>query len=183
MALVSEWTDQRVEDLRKLFADGFSASQIAAQLGFLTRNAVIGKLSRLGLKRGKPVPRIEAARAPRKMGRPRKTRVESIMPSYKQVTRIVGGRIMDVVEFDNSNLRQAVVISLNISLIDLEHGQCKYPTSDAPTLFCGTEQEVHSSYCPQHAELCRGALRPRTGKVLPFAEQKKPMRSFAGAWL
>ena len=43
------WTDERVELLKKLWADGLSASQIAAELGGVTRNAVIGKVHRLGL--------------------------------------------------------------------------------------------------------------------------------------
>ena len=43
------WTDERVEMLKKLWADGLSASQIAAQLGGVSRNAVIGKVHRLNL--------------------------------------------------------------------------------------------------------------------------------------
>src|SRR5450755_2670444 len=43
------WTDERVALLTKLWADGLSASQIAAELGGITRNAVIGKVHRLGL--------------------------------------------------------------------------------------------------------------------------------------
>jgi GcrA cell cycle regulator len=43
------WTDDRVELLKKLWADGLSASQIAGELGGITRNAVIGKVHRLGL--------------------------------------------------------------------------------------------------------------------------------------
>src|SRR6478609_3569038 len=43
------WTDERVERLKKLWADGLSASQIAGELGGITRNAVIGKVHRLGL--------------------------------------------------------------------------------------------------------------------------------------
>ena len=43
------WTDERVELLRKLWAEGLSASQIAAQLGGVSRNAVIGKVHRLKL--------------------------------------------------------------------------------------------------------------------------------------
>ena len=44
------WTDERVETLRKLWLDGKSASQIAAELSNgITRNAVIGKVHRLGL--------------------------------------------------------------------------------------------------------------------------------------
>ena len=43
------WTDERVELLKKLWAEGLSASQIAGRLGSVTRNAVIGKVHRLGL--------------------------------------------------------------------------------------------------------------------------------------
>jgi GcrA cell cycle regulator len=61
------WTDERVELLKKLWADGLSASQIAGEMGGVTRNAVIGKVHRLGLSgRGK----AKAAPA----ARPRKTR-------------------------------------------------------------------------------------------------------------
>ena len=43
------WTDERIERLKKLWSEGLSASQIAAELGGVTRNAVIGKVHRLGL--------------------------------------------------------------------------------------------------------------------------------------
>ena len=49
MTEAGAWTDDRVELLKKLWNDGLSASQIAAELGNVTRNAVIGKVHRLGL--------------------------------------------------------------------------------------------------------------------------------------
>src|ERR1700684_4205860 len=66
------WTDERVELLKKLWSDGLSASQIAAELGGITRNAVIGKVHRLGLSgRAKSTssasPRPRKARAPSHM--------------------------------------------------------------------------------------------------------------------
>ena len=49
------WTDERVETLKRMWAEGQSASQIAKELGGVTRNAVIGKVHRLGLSnRGGP---------------------------------------------------------------------------------------------------------------------------------
>jgi hypothetical protein len=64
-----KWTDERVELLKKLWADGLlSASQIAAELGGISRNSVIGKVHRLGLS-GRP----RAPRKPRRrpaLGRP-----------------------------------------------------------------------------------------------------------------
>ncbi|MEO1275782.1 MAG: GcrA family cell cycle regulator, partial [Pseudomonadota bacterium] len=43
------WTEERVEKLKELWAEGMSASKIAKELGGVTRNAVIGKIHRLGL--------------------------------------------------------------------------------------------------------------------------------------
>lgn len=60
------WTDERVETLKKMWADGQSASQIAKELGGVTRNAVIGKVHRLGLSNRvgappEPAPKAKAA--------------------------------------------------------------------------------------------------------------------------
>ena len=61
------WTDDRVEQLKKLWAEGLSASQIAGRLGQgVTRNAVIGKVLRLNLSGRAPQPRATAPRSPRK---------------------------------------------------------------------------------------------------------------------
>jgi len=63
------WTDERVELLKKLWADGLSASQIAAELGGITRNAVIGKVHRLGLS-GRAKSTSSASTRPRKARSP-----------------------------------------------------------------------------------------------------------------
>ena len=68
------WTDERVETLKKMWGDGQSASQIAKELGGVTRNAVIGKVHRLGLSNraapgaapAKPAPKEKPAAAPAK---------------------------------------------------------------------------------------------------------------------
>jgi GcrA cell cycle regulator len=73
------WTDERVETLKKMWADGQSASQIAKELGGVTRNAVIGKVHRLGLSNraagtpAKEEPEVQAAApaAPRAEAPPR----------------------------------------------------------------------------------------------------------------
>jgi GcrA cell cycle regulator len=58
------WTDERVETLKKMWAEGQSASQIAKELGGVTRNAVIGKVHRLGLSnRATTTPGKEEAEA------------------------------------------------------------------------------------------------------------------------
>src|SRR6186997_1438649 len=62
---VLTWSDDRVEQLKKLWEAGLSASQIAAELGNVTRNAVIGKVHRLGLSGRAKSPSSTAPR-PRK---------------------------------------------------------------------------------------------------------------------
>ncbi len=59
------WTDERVETLKRMWGEGQSASQIAKELGGVTRNAVIGKVHRLGLSnRAGGKDEDEAAAAP-----------------------------------------------------------------------------------------------------------------------
>ena len=62
------WTDERVELLKKMWGEGQSASQIAKELGGVTRNAVIGKVHRLGLsnRAGGAAPQPAAAATPAK---------------------------------------------------------------------------------------------------------------------
>ncbi|RID93233.1 GcrA cell cycle regulator [Gemmobacter lutimaris] len=97
------WTDERVETLKRMWSEGQSASQIAKELGGVTRNAVIGKVHRLGLSNrvggagGKedeeevvveaPAPRVEAAKpapapepAPRMTEQPRPAAPERPTP-------------------------------------------------------------------------------------------------------
>src|SRR4051812_49528633 len=74
------WTEERIERLKKMWHDGATASQIADELGGVSRNAVIGKAHRLGLeqrpspvkpgeeKERKPAP---AAPAPAAAAKPR----------------------------------------------------------------------------------------------------------------
>ena len=58
------WTDERIEKLTKMWEGGATASQIADELGGVSRNAVIGKAHRLGLK-ARPSP-VKANEKPEK---------------------------------------------------------------------------------------------------------------------
>ncbi|WP_342070294.1 GcrA family cell cycle regulator [Yoonia algicola] len=72
------WTDERVETLKKMWGEGQSASQIAKELGGVTRNAVIGKVHRLGLSNragstgsaAKAAPKEKPAAAPAAAAKP-----------------------------------------------------------------------------------------------------------------
>ena len=77
-----EWTEQRIEMLRKLWGQGQTASQIATLLGGVTRNAVIGKAHRLGLTgRPSPIKREGAeATAPRRKPAAQRRQQPAIAP-------------------------------------------------------------------------------------------------------
>jgi GcrA cell cycle regulator len=62
------WTDERIEQLKAMWEKGMTASQIAEELGGVSRNAVIGKAHRLGLQ-SRPSP-VKATEAPRKKPAP-----------------------------------------------------------------------------------------------------------------
>ncbi|MBO9695546.1 MAG: GcrA cell cycle regulator [Sphingopyxis sp.] len=65
------WTDERIEQLRNMWEKGLTASQIADELGGVSRNAVIGKAHRLGLKsRPSPVKATEKVAKPAKAAAP-----------------------------------------------------------------------------------------------------------------
>ena len=78
------WTDERVELLKKMWSEGQSASQIAKELGGVTRNAVIGKVHRLGLSNraggaaepAKPEPKAKPEKVETKPARPAEPKVE-----------------------------------------------------------------------------------------------------------
>ncbi|WP_394690859.1 GcrA family cell cycle regulator [Hoeflea sp.] len=160
------WTDERVEKLTKLWADGLSASQIAAQLGGVSRNAVIGKVHRLNLpgrakSGGQSSVRTKrttaAPRAPAYAGR-------NAAQTTRTVSRSSGGAALkqdvDAVaaeDLDTRPMEDVVVpISRRLTLVELSERTCKWPIGD-PLLdgfhFCGNDSCDGSPYCSYHAKL------------------------------
>jgi GcrA cell cycle regulator len=85
------WTDERVETLKKMWAEGQSASQIAKELGGVTRNAVIGKVHRLGLSNrvgssAEPATTTANAAAPG-MAKPRLVETAADEPAFEEAVR------------------------------------------------------------------------------------------------
>ena len=80
------WTDERIERLRELWTKGMTASQIAEELGGVSRNAVIGKAHRLDLQsRPSPVKANDGAPAakpePRKAALPKPRPAPTVAPA------------------------------------------------------------------------------------------------------
>jgi GcrA cell cycle regulator len=77
--LALAWTDERIEQLKTMWEKGMTASQIAEELGGVSRNAVIGKAHRLGLQ-SRPSP-VKATETPRKKPAPIKKAAPTVRHS------------------------------------------------------------------------------------------------------
>ncbi len=139
------WSEERVALLRKLWAEGLSASQIAKQLGGVTRNAVIGKVHRLGLAGGATPSR--PAKRPVRQARPRT--LGPTAPRLRPPSSVPLVVIPDLEPLKFEDGRAASVLTLNESM-------CKYPIGD-PTdpefAFCGRGVFGSHPYCQDHARL------------------------------
>ncbi|MGX5735292.1 GcrA family cell cycle regulator [Bosea thiooxidans] len=158
------WTDERVELLKKLWSDGLSASQIAAELGNVTRNAVIGKVHRLGLS-GRAKSAAQPA-APRNAA-PRKAPTRSPShPMGNPAAAIRGAHALAPSALPEAEVETAqeplpsedVVIpfSERVTIMELREYMCRWPMGD-PTSpefrFCGARSQTGLPYCGYHARI------------------------------
>ncbi|ODN69832.1 GcrA family cell cycle regulator [Methylobrevis pamukkalensis] len=149
------WTDERVERLKTLWAEGLSASQIAAELSGVTRNAVIGKVHRLGLSgRAKPQNQVAGAR-------PRKAREPS--HPMRPAAPITIGNLAVKAEPEAAPEAKAkdapvpeVVAFERATILTLTEQTCKWPIGDPSRddfFFCGRRSDVGIPYCAHHARI------------------------------
>ena len=141
----SNWTDDRVETLTQLWTGGASASQIARSLGGVTRNAVIGKIHRLGLS-GRASPSAPGARRAKPKGE-RRLRRPAPAPPVAQV--VVTPRVAAPTPPETGT---ATIVSVRL-------GQCRWPIGDPLAdgfCLCGRRAE-RGAYCAGHGAL---AYRP-----------------------
>jgi GcrA cell cycle regulator len=174
------WTDERVQKLQEMWAEGHSAAQIAKVLGGVTRNAVIGKVHRLGLSNrsgapGEKAPETPAARpavepivepaeaehatAPETRAEPVATTTDPVeaAPVPRVVNRDPSRREPAPMTEDRlevlANLREIEKSARRISLMELTERVCKWPIgdpTDADFHFCGLQAVPGKPYCEAH---------------------------------
>lgn len=151
------WTDERIERLKKLWGDGLSASQIAAELGGVTRNAVIGKVHRLQLSG-----RVKTASAATQRSRKTTAVRQVVRPAARTVVSTRGNlAVVQSVEAEEvvayRPAEEVVVpISRRISIMELREGTCRWPLGDPLNpdfVFCGGDCDVGRPYCSAHAQI------------------------------
>jgi GcrA cell cycle regulator len=143
------WTEDRVDTLKKLWLDGFSASQIAKQLGGgLTRNAVIGKVHRLGLS---------GRAAPSQPQRPAFKPVRPARPAVPApVAAPIARRVEPAVQAEPKRVVYVAEEPGSATVLTLGAHMCKWPIGDPSTdgfSFCGRVSSSDGPYCVQHAQV------------------------------
>lgn len=170
--LAAGWTDERVERLTKLWLDGLSASQIAKQLRGVTRNAVIGKVNRLGL---------EGREAPYKPGAPARPKRA---PPVRRLRVAGNGAVFAVADAQ----APTVVIpfreeppGIRTILTIAGHGECRWPIGsidDGSFTFCGQSTPDGKAYCASHHARGHQPSAPRKVSTDPFVT---PVRARFGS--
>ncbi len=161
------WTDERVELLRQLWLDGKSASQISGQLGHgVTRNAVIGKVHRLGLAGRAKAPSSaaappRAASAPRMAPRPASSGARTAVRGANALAFAVEPALDTRPVFKEDDV--VVPMSLRVTIIDLKEAMCRWPLGD-PTSpdfrYCGSPA-ASGPYCAHHGKLAYQPVQDR----------------------
>jgi GcrA cell cycle regulator len=185
------WTDERIETLRKMWDSGLTATQIAEELGGVSRNAVIGKAHRLGLpSRPSPVKTSEAkaaaaAPAASPAGSPAASDAESAAPARPEapVRRSVGpGGFLRQNPGEQSApttpapprrlvpAKPSDAIAGKTSLLDLNDRICKWPLGhpgEPDFHFCGEKVNPGFPYCVPHCGHAYQAQLPRRDRRPP----------------
>jgi GcrA cell cycle regulator len=150
MPAPSWWTEDRTEKLKKLYASGyFSCSGIAAEMGDgVTRNAIIGKMHRLGLS-GQIYIKRRCSKTPEE-----KEETKRLKEERRRERRRTQRGDFFMVRARPTNLEALRCIEINPlhkSLLDLGPNDCRYPYGDnAPYTFCGHPKLEGHSYCGTH---------------------------------
>lgn len=152
------WTDERVKTLKELWAAGYTGDQIAVELGGLTRNAVIGKIHRLGFSG-----RVLAKREP-KPSIPRRVRVN---PTTIRKARAEALAELFVSAPEVPAPATTELSDKSCSIFDLTDDTCRWPfgdPKDANFYFCGQQSAGVLPYCGAHARMAYQPAEPRSTK-------------------
>lgn len=167
------WTDERVEKLKELWAEGQTASQIAKALGGVSRNAVIGKVHRLGLSNRTAAAKPAAADEPEPDATPKADSIPEQEPPVSEDSRPITEPEEEIEQTvaaeDDVNPLAALAAEVErsarkLSLLELNERTCKWPIGDPSTddfYFCGLPCEPEKPYCKAHVAVAYQPMSSR----------------------
>lgn len=167
------WNDERVDLLKKLWAEGLSASQIAGRLGGVTRNAVIGKVHRLGLSGRATTSRMKSHRPRARVAAKRngKSRFGSTgNPALRALYH------PDAQPFTPAVEELVIPEKERKTIQTLKENHCRWPIGDpqmADFHFCGKSKVNGLPYCEFHA---RRAFQPPQARRRDRTADKTPVQ-------
>ena len=162
------WTDERIEQLKHHWIEGKSASQIAGLLGNgVSRNAVIGKVHRLGLAGRAKSPGLASSRprtstpAAHRAAAPRMATVQPRITRGATALAIAPESLTDA----EPEAFESVVVpmSLRVTIVELKEAMCRWPLGDPATSefrYCGSPA-ASGPYCGYHGSLAYQPLHDR----------------------
>ena len=171
------WTEEAVEDLKKLALAGKSASYIAAELGVGSRNAVIGKASRIGIKLTGGGGRVAASGgAPARPARPHWAASQDTRPVASNLAvRSVTPRAAPAWTLAGAEIGEM----RRLRFEDIRESSCRWPLGDPRSgdfAYCGLPPAGGQSYCAGH---CRMAYRAPQARGV--ARERQGFRAIAGS--
>lgn len=179
------WTEDRVATLSKLWAEGLSASQIAKQLGGVTRNAVIGKVHRLGLsgraKPSRPKPaKVATAARPKAAPKPAKVTAKAVTDAKPKAKPAQLPATIEQPPLEAKPLKDGTYATI----LTITDHMCKFPIGDPKAdefRFCGRKTDPDEPYCMPHSMVAYQPSRRRnsSGKMIsigPAPTSRKRLR-------
>lgn len=167
---MANWYPEDDAKLSKLWGEGFSAQQVSDRMPGRSRNAVIGRISRLGLTGRKTVVRGKNMQGRRVVDTGKELSRQSRKPGQGWYRPAKPGQATaPVPPIADNDPSEPDTVGLRKKLVDLDNNHCRWPMGDpraADFGFCGLEKVPGVSYCEHHARRAFAGIPVRTGR--PF---------------
>lgn len=185
---MADWTAEKTEVLRAAFHEGLTASQIAERLGLpCTRNAVIGKLHRLGLRRGAVERIARTRRVPVERSRDEPTVLVGVRTPKAGKRKPKAALAPQGLPPIDAGAPYARSNGVSLLALDAAFRMCRWilasdPMRGGQDRYCGQPVAVECSWCPHHRKLAystREQVQQRTAKervACGFDEAGRPIR-------
>lgn len=182
------WTDERVAKFKDLYAQGLSHSQIGAALG-ISRNACIGKATRLGLQHRvpprKPKPWVDAGVSERTWQRRQAKASHRLFEarggvSYRRNHNAPAHSFEAVTIGSYATDLEPEAIANPVTLMELQEHHCRWPHDipGEPMMYCGAASVLGFSYCFCHWRMAYLASRLRTEYYYPGYGKGRKVKHF-----